>query len=264
MNINPEVWQWAQWVSEKTGIPAEIIYSQWTLEAGQGGIANPASLNYNLGGLTVAGQPGVWRKYSSLSQFAWDYVYSFLLPGYPGAVGAKDINTFVAGLKQGKWGSYFGNESITSYAGKLTSVYNSLFGGNSGQQRPILEGQSIGPAPEEPLWKRIWNGFLEKIGLARQTPLPPTPQEELKAREWVIQKAQEKGIPITPEFQENTQITRDYLATKDGQGPSLLQRVLYVVIGIVLFITGALLMVRQAGVNLAGDIVTSTIKEGEV
>lgn len=245
MSINPEVWEWAKWASEKTGIPAEIIYAQWSLEAGEERIQNPASLNYNLAGLTVAGKPGVWRKYSSLAEFAWDYVYSFLLLGYPQAIGAKDIKSFVTGLKYGKWGSYYGEESIESYGSKLTSRYKLLFGNVPGEDKAIWEGQTIGP-DTRPKWRRVLDDFIysmkKKLGLVK-----PEWEQELEAREYVIEKAKEKGIPVSPKFEKNTQILRDWKEAQERAKQTWIEKLIsqgmQIVIGLILILVGVIVLV---------------------
>lgn len=168
--INPEVWKWAEWVSSKIDVPPEIIYSQWAMEQPDG-VTNPEKYHYNIAGLTVSGVPGKWRKYNSMAEFAHDYVYSFILPNYPLAVGSDSIDEFVHGLKKGIIGSYYGTESEASYGGKVKAVYNRLFGGESGSEIPTADQVVDDPPEEGGSWwegiKRTLPSSLPGVGAAK-------------------------------------------------------------------------------------------------
>lgn len=157
--INPEVWKWAEWVSSKIDVPPEIIYSQWAMEQPDG-VMDPAKYNYNIAGLTVSGVPGKWRKYNSLAEFAHDYVYSFIMPNYPRAMGAKTVQDFVTGLKYGTIGSYYGTESIASYGGKVAAVHSRLFGGSGAVP---TAGQVVDDPPEEEDGGSWWDGIKRTL-----------------------------------------------------------------------------------------------------
>mgnify|MGYP000880878402 CR=1 FL=1 len=263
MSVNPEVYKWAKWVSEKIQVPAEIIYAQWSLEAGESGIQSPANKNYNLGGLTVSGTPGIWRKYSSLAEFASDYVYSFILPGYPKVVGAETIDEFVLGLKQGKWGSYFGSESVESYGGKLKSRYKYLgFPASPGSSVSSASDTAELRAAHKPKWKQDWDDFLIKLGFKHDFPEQPTPEEELRARQNIINEAKKKGEPIPEEFQQKTDILQKYVQSQQDEGiKGILNKVLIVVIGIACFIVGAILLTKDTVTGFV-NLETLLKKEG--
>lgn len=254
MSINPEVFKWAKWASEKIDVPAEIIYAQWSLEAGESGIQNPAKRSYNLAGLTVSGTPGIWRKYSSLAEFASDYVYSFILPGYPQVVGTKTIDEFVRGLKFGKWGSYFGSESIESYGSKLKSRYKYLdfSAPNSSDSADGAELKHY----KEPLWRKIWTNFLEKFGFKpKGSPVPPTPEEELWARKKEIEEAEKKGEQVPKKFKEYTENLESYVKKQEDEGgirswiENIVNKALFILIGIACIIAGVILFVKDIGLS---------------
>ena len=127
MNIHPDVQAAAEYVSSMTDIPASLVLAQWAYEQPDG-ISNPAKFNYNIAGLTKSGTPGEWREYSSALEFAQDYVFSFILKGFPKAIGATDADSLAAGLKKGTYGSYYGTATEESYAAGIKSRYKQLFG----------------------------------------------------------------------------------------------------------------------------------------
>jgi len=139
MQIDSEVQPAPNYVAKYTNIPANLILAQWAYEQPEG-ITNPEKYNYNIAGLTKSGTPGVWREYDNMQDFAKDYVFSFLLKGYPEAVGAKDANTLAKGLKNGVYGSYYGTTSTSSYASGIKARYNQLFGDGDGDNEVVYAG----------------------------------------------------------------------------------------------------------------------------
>jgi mannosyl-glycoprotein endo-beta-N-acetylglucosaminidase len=92
-------------VSKQTGIPADIIWSQWAHETG--GFTNRGALDLNnLAGINVPGGKGKdYRKFGTLDNFA-DYYASLLQRKYPDALNARSVEDFAGALKAG---GYYGD-----------------------------------------------------------------------------------------------------------------------------------------------------------
>lgn len=86
-SIAQQAAQAAQYVSEKTGIPANLIFAQWKLESGNFS-SQLTKENLNLGGLTQTTPNGednkqpdgnnYYKKYGSVQEYADDYINSFI------------------------------------------------------------------------------------------------------------------------------------------------------------------------------------------
>jgi flagellum-specific peptidoglycan hydrolase FlgJ len=97
--------------SERTGIPAKLIYAQWAEETG--GFSSSVFKNKNnAGGINVPGGTGKdYKSYTSLADFAKDYGNQITSSRYTskGIMSASDPTSFAHSLKQG--GYYTGDES---------------------------------------------------------------------------------------------------------------------------------------------------------
>ena len=90
----------ARQVSAKTGIAADLLWSQWAHETG--GFKHVAAAN-NLAGINVPGGRGAdYRSFSSLEEFG-DYYAHLMRPGgrYSGIQNATSPSEFAARLKSG-------------------------------------------------------------------------------------------------------------------------------------------------------------------
>jgi Mannosyl-glycoprotein endo-beta-N-acetylglucosaminidase len=109
----------AQQVSKQTGIPADLIYAQWQHETGGFTNRGATQLN-NLAGINVPGGKGQdYQKFDSLQAFA-NYYSDQIHRNFSGALGTTDVNSFVAGLHNGRLGSYFG-ATPDSYASGINN-----------------------------------------------------------------------------------------------------------------------------------------------
>lgn len=100
-------------VSKMTGIPADILWSQWAHETGGFSNRGASQLN-NLAGVNTPGGKGQdYRKFSSLDEFG-DYYAKLMRPDgrYAGAANAKSPEEFAAILKAGGYYS----DSQSNYA----------------------------------------------------------------------------------------------------------------------------------------------------
>ncbi len=98
-NLNDRIKQLAIKTSKKTGIPADLIYGQWSHETGGFNDIKVAALN-NLGGIRVPG--GLkYRKFESLDDFANYYSNLMLSKRYEGVTSAKNPQEFASALKKG-------------------------------------------------------------------------------------------------------------------------------------------------------------------
>ena len=102
-----------------TGTTPENIMAQWRMETG-GFSSRLYRDQNNLAG--IKNPDGSFASYGSLSQFTDAYI-GLLNRGYPGVRGSDNIHDFATALGHGKRGSYYGDESESSYEGKL-SHYN--------------------------------------------------------------------------------------------------------------------------------------------
>ena len=108
------------------GVDPNIILGQWGLESGYG--TNTASQGYNVGSIMSQGQP---LSYASPSAFESAYVNT-IQSDFPGAVGAgSNALAFANGLGNGAFGSYFGNQSPTSYALGISGAEANLSGSSA-------------------------------------------------------------------------------------------------------------------------------------
>jgi Mannosyl-glycoprotein endo-beta-N-acetylglucosaminidase len=119
--------QLSQKVSEQTGIPADLIFSQWAHETGDFTNRGSTQLN-NLAGINVPGGKGQdYRKFDSLEEFGNYYTYLMRKSGpYSSARNAKTPEQFAAALKAG---GYYG-DSESNYAAGLRSKESKYFGGS--------------------------------------------------------------------------------------------------------------------------------------
>lgn len=251
MSINEDIAKWAKWVSERIKVPWEIIYSQWAMEQPEA-IENPAKFAFNLAGLTKSGTPGIWRSYSNLEGFANDYTYGFLLPGYPKTYGTSTVQDFVRGLKNGLWGSYYGQESVESYAGKVQGKYNSIFGGADPTPAgtitdPLIKGGEL-TTWDQGIFDRAKSWARDKLGLFNQPGDVPI-KEEISSRKSVgLPTADlEKTYANSPAGQKESGEGWDRVKAWLTNFPSLF-------VGVVLVAVGLVVLTRQTVIN--------TVKEG--
>lgn len=123
-----EYFKMAQQVSEKTGVPAELIYGQWYHES-SGFSSQLARENNNFGGVTQISpndspQPdgsNYYMKFNSPQEYA-DY-YASLIQKYPEAKNAKTPEEFAHVLKQG---GYY-TDSEENYAGGIKSGMDNIY-----------------------------------------------------------------------------------------------------------------------------------------
>jgi len=120
----------AQQVSDKTGVRADLLWSQWAHETG--GFTHIAAAN-NLAGINVPGGNGSqYRSFNSLSDFG-DYYAGMVSRNFPDLKRATNADQFASILKNsGRLGAYYtGPES--AYAGGMSrfdNAYNSAGGGD--------------------------------------------------------------------------------------------------------------------------------------
>lgn len=94
-----EALQLARQVSGQTGVPADLIWSQWALETG--GFHNLAALN-NLAGIKIAGT-NTFRPFQTLNDFANTYASVLKEQRYAGIGSAKTAQDFVDILSRGHY-----------------------------------------------------------------------------------------------------------------------------------------------------------------
>jgi hypothetical protein len=102
----------AKRVSAQTGIPANLIYSQWAHET-NGFSSNVFNSNRNAGGMRIPGSTD-YQKFASLDQFADSYERLITSSRYTsqGITGAKNDRDFAGALKRG---SYY-EDTAANYA----------------------------------------------------------------------------------------------------------------------------------------------------
>ncbi len=99
----------AKVVSERTGIPADVIFGQWAHETG--GFTNRGARDLNnLAGIKNPGGFG-YRTFSSINEFA-DYYAKLMTGKYQGALNARTPEEFALALKRG---GYY-EDSYANYA----------------------------------------------------------------------------------------------------------------------------------------------------
>ena len=104
---NAEAWKEAQWVSEKTGLPAEFVYRQWAHESAYFS-SQLARENNNFGGLTQEEWNGddnlqpdgnnYYREFRNFHEYAEAYVKDFINL-YEGQENVRDLASFAHYLK---------------------------------------------------------------------------------------------------------------------------------------------------------------------
>ena len=113
---------YAQQASNQTGIPADLIFAQWQHETGGFTNRGATKLN-NFAGINNPGGNGEdYKSYSSLGDFTADYVNQ-LKRNFTGTLGASNVDAFVAGLHNGRLGSYF-HGSPNAYASAMSNWLN--------------------------------------------------------------------------------------------------------------------------------------------
>lgn len=113
---------YAQQASNQTGIPADLIFAQWQHETGGFTNRGATKLN-NFAGINNPGGNGQdYKSYSSLGDFTADYVNQ-LKRNFTGTLGASNVDAFVAGLHNGRLGSYF-SASPDAYASGMSNWLN--------------------------------------------------------------------------------------------------------------------------------------------
>lgn len=111
--------QLAQQVSAKTGIPADLIWSQWAHETG--GFTSSVARNYNnLAGIRIPGSTE-YQSFSSLDEFADRFAY-IMRPGgaYGAARNATTPDEYAAALKNGRGGRSYYEDAQSNYAAGLS------------------------------------------------------------------------------------------------------------------------------------------------
>lgn len=243
MNIHPDVQAAADYVSSMTDIPASLVLAQWAYEQPDG-ISNPAKFNYNIAGLTKSGTPGEWREYSSALEFAQDYVFSFILKGFPKAIGATDADSLAAGLKKGTYGSYYGTATEESYAAGIKSRYKQLFGDDGDDlESPVLESESDLTQEERAAQVKAFlaaNGSTGTISAYTQTPL-----EKAQAKIRALQNYVKYGKQANESPAETTE--REEKESESGWKSFIsekLKAVRFIVSGLALLAIGAWLLFK--------------------
>lgn len=100
----------AQAISERTGIPAEILFGQFEHETGNFSNRGANSLN-NLAGVKNPGGVG-YRSFGSLQDFADYFVGLLASPRYHSALGAQSPESYAQALKRG---GYY-EDTFSNYA----------------------------------------------------------------------------------------------------------------------------------------------------
>ncbi len=130
----PQIISAAQKASSETGIPAQLIYSQWAGETGNFTNRGARELN-NFAGVNVPGGKGEdYRKFSSPAEFG-DYWSSMINRSYPEAKKAKTPAEFANALKKGRIGAYY-SDSVENYT-------NMLEGQKGAYNKAIGEGNTV-------------------------------------------------------------------------------------------------------------------------
>jgi len=133
-NQQPQIISAAQEASRKTGIPTQMIYSQWAGETENFTNRGAKELN-NFAGINIPGGQGKdYRKFSSPSEFA-DYYSSLINNRYPEAKNARTPAEFANALKRGKIGGWY-TDSTENY----TQMVNSHMGDYG---KAIREGNTV-------------------------------------------------------------------------------------------------------------------------
>jgi tetrahydromethanopterin S-methyltransferase subunit B len=126
-----EIFNAAQEVSKKTGIPASLVYGRWYFETGGFTNRGAQELN-NLSGIKIPGGRD-YRGFKSLSEFA-NYEASLIQKSYPGAMGAQTPEALTKGLAGGKLGSWAesmmtpeGMAAYTAGTNKGQDIYHIIY-----------------------------------------------------------------------------------------------------------------------------------------
>jgi hypothetical protein len=127
----PQIIAAAQKASKETGVPAQLIYSQWAGETANFTNRGARELN-NFAGVNIPGGKGEdYRKFASPAEFG-DYWSSMINRSYPEAREAKTPAEFANALKKGRIGAYY-SDSIENYTQMVQSHmgdYNKAVGNN--------------------------------------------------------------------------------------------------------------------------------------
>lgn len=142
-------------------------------------------------------------------------------------------------------------------------------------QIPIWEGQSIASDTRSSLrkwWDDLVYSVKKKLGL-----IPPEWKQELEAREQVIQKAEEKGIPVTPEFRRNTEILRSWASYQEQErrawvegltgvitswAQNMLAKTMMILVGLVIAAIGLFILIRPEQYIPAVRMAKGAVKGG--
>lgn len=98
----------AQRVSAQTGVPPDLIWSQWAHETG--GFTHLGGA-FNLAGINVPGGAGKdYRAFGSMTEFG-DYYAGLLKSNYPQALTATNPEQFAQALKNGRRGAWYADDA---------------------------------------------------------------------------------------------------------------------------------------------------------
>lgn len=136
ISVSQEIYNAAAWAAKQLNVPVKVILGQWALEQGTG-FDKPSDYHYNLAGLTpgskYTGQTWTdknhrtWRAYSSVDEFARDYVYSFVLNNWPNAYGKQTADEYANALGHGLGGVvYYGDTDPATYAAGIKKAMAGL------------------------------------------------------------------------------------------------------------------------------------------
>jgi hypothetical protein len=109
-------------VSQRIGVPADIIFAQWAHETGNFTNRGATQLN-NLAGIR---QGLEYRNFSSLDDFA-NYYSGLIQKRYPAAIGSQNTDQFAAALKAG---GYY-EDTYKNYSKGMRAAQPSYSGGSA-------------------------------------------------------------------------------------------------------------------------------------
>ena len=119
----------ASQAGSQLGVDPSVILGQWALESGNG--TNSLTVNNNNPGSIMPG--GQAASYATPQAFEQAYVNT-IESNFPNAVGGgSNVLAFANGLQSGALGSYYGNESPSTYASGIAAeqaaIQNAMGGG---------------------------------------------------------------------------------------------------------------------------------------
>lgn len=154
---NIEILQAADWVSQKTGIPASLVYGQWVHETGNFTNRGATELN-NFAGIKNPGGND-YRSFGSINEFSTYYAQLMLSRRYAsaGVPYAKTPEEFAQALKQG---GYY-EDSAANYTAGLRrgmsnyTINNSVGGVTVNVTQPNASAEEIAAKAAQKMDERL-------------------------------------------------------------------------------------------------------------